>query len=46
LPDDIKSMAVSVLRHRIRLTAELEIEGIGASQVINELLQNVEAPRV
>jgi len=46
LPDDIKAMAVSVLRHRIRLTAELEIEGINASQVINELLQNVEAPRV
>lgn len=46
LPDDIKVMAISVLRHRIRLTAELEIEGINASQVINELLQNVEAPRV
>ena len=46
LPDDIKAMAVSVLRHRIRLTAELEIEGIDASQVINELLQKVEAPRV
>ncbi len=46
LPEDIKIMAVSVLRHRIRLNAELEIEGIDASQVITELLQNVEAPRV
>lgn len=46
IPDDIKVMAVPVLRHRIRLTAELEIEGISPAQVIEELLQTVEAPRL
>jgi len=45
IPDDIKTMAPSVLRHRIRLTAELEIEGINSAQVISELIQVVEAPR-
>ena len=46
LPDDIKQLAAPVLRHRIRLSAELEIEGIGANQVITELTQSVEAPRI
>lgn len=46
IPDDVKAMAVAVLRHRIRLSAELEIEGISPSQVIAELVQSVEAPRV
>lgn len=46
IPDDIKGLAVPVLRHRIRLSAELEIEGISPSQVINELIQTVEAPQV
>ena len=46
MPDDIKSLATSVLRHRIRLTAELEIEGVSPSQVISDLVQSVDAPRV
>lgn len=46
IPDDIKSLAIPVLRHRIRLSAELEIEGIKPSQVIAELIQSIEAPRV
>ena len=45
IPDDIKEMAPSVLRHRIRLSAELEIDSISPSQVIAELIQSVEAPR-
>ena len=44
-PDEIKSVALPVLRHRIVLSAELEIEGISVSQVINELLAQVSAPR-
>lgn len=46
IPDDIKKMATSVLRHRIRLSAELEIEGVSSGQVIQDLVQSVEAPRV
>lgn len=45
-PDDIKKVAPSVLVHRIRLTPDYEIEGYGASRVIAELLDDIEAPRV
>ena len=44
-PDEIKSVALSVLRHRIVLSAELEIEGIRVSQVVSDLLAQVPAPR-
>ena len=44
-PDEIKSVALAVLRHRIVLSAELEIEGISVEQVISDLLNQVAAPR-
>jgi MoxR-like ATPase len=45
-PDDVKSVAHSVLRHRVSLTPEMEIEGRGADSVIADLLATVEAPRL
>ncbi len=45
-PDDIKSMALPSLRHRIALAPELEIEGQSTDQVLIRLLEEVEAPRV
>jgi MoxR-like ATPase len=45
-PDDVKSVARSVLRHRISLTPELEIEGRSPDSVIGDLLTVVEAPRL
>ena len=44
-PDDIKAVATPVLRHRIQLSPELEIEGTTADQVLAELLESIEAPR-
>ena len=44
-PDEIKSVAVPVMRHRVVLSAELEIEGIGVTQVIADILAQVAAPR-
>ncbi|HEY0719711.1 MAG TPA: MoxR family ATPase, partial [Gammaproteobacteria bacterium] len=44
-PDDVKSIAPAVLRHRIKLTADLEIEGYRPDDVLRDLLANVEAPR-
>ncbi len=44
-PDEIKAVALAVLRHRIVLSAELEIEGISVEQVIADLLAQVTAPR-
>lgn len=45
LPDDVKSLAVSVLQHRIALTPDVEIEGLKAADVIQQMLAKVEAPR-
>ena len=44
-PDDVKAMAPAVLRHRIKLTADLEIEGYRPDDVLGDLLAGVPAPR-
>jgi MoxR-like ATPase len=45
-PDDVKSVAAPVLRHRIKLGAELEIEGYRPDDILSDILKNVPAPRV
>ena len=45
IPDDVKAVALPVLRHRIALTTDLEIEGKSTDTVIEDLLAQVEAPR-
>jgi len=45
IPDDIKELSPWVLRHRLRLKPESEIEGINVEDVIREILDSVEAPR-
>jgi MoxR-like ATPase len=44
-PDDIKRVLPSVLKHRIILTPEKEMEGITANEVIKQLIEQVEVPR-
>lgn len=44
-PDDIKEMAGPVLRHRIILTPEKEMEGITADELIDNILKSIEVPR-
>ncbi len=44
-PDDIKAVALPVLRHRIILAPEREIEGVTADQVLTALLERTDAPR-
>jgi len=44
-PDDIKSMAVPVLEHRLILRPEFEIEGLSVSEVIERILQEIAVPR-
>ncbi|NQZ60008.1 MAG: MoxR family ATPase, partial [Lentisphaeraceae bacterium] len=44
IPDDIKSMTLPTLRHRISLTPEMEIEGYSADQVLEDLISKVPAP--
>ncbi len=44
-PDDIKFVATPVLKHRIILTPEKEMEGITSKQVINQIIEKIEIPR-
>ena len=45
VPEDVKRIALPVLRHRVRIAADLEIEGAHADTVLGRLLDDVEAPR-
>lgn len=44
-PEDIKFLAGPVLKHRIMLTPEKEMEGISADEVIQQLVAKTEVPR-
>ncbi|MBO6495387.1 MAG: MoxR family ATPase [Roseivirga sp.] len=44
-PEDVKFIAVPVMRHRVILTPESEMEGIASDEVIKEIIDKVEVPR-
>ncbi len=44
-PDDIKKVAPPVLRHRIILTPEREMEGFTAEKVVLQIIETIEIPR-
>ena len=44
-PDDVKTMALPVLRHRIMLLPEIEVEGKTPDECVNRLLTQMEVPR-
>src|ERR1700761_2629012 len=44
-PDDIVWVAAPVLRHRIMLTPDKEMEGATADDVIAQIIQKIEVPR-
>ncbi len=44
-PEDIKFVALPVLRHRIMLTPDKEMEGITADEVVKQIIDKVEVPR-
>lgn len=45
IPEDIVEVAMPVLRHRIALTPDKEIEGALPDDVIKTILQSIEVPR-
>jgi MoxR-like ATPase len=45
IPDDIKAAATPVLRHRLLLKPEADLEGLTADQVITEILSAIEVPK-
>lgn len=44
-PADIQELAPAVLRHRILLTPEKEMEGTSPDEVIKQIIQKIEVPR-
>lgn len=44
-PDDVKELAPWVLRHRLRLRPEAELEGGTPDETIRAILESVEAPK-
>jgi MoxR-like ATPase len=45
IPDDVKRAALPVLRHRIILKPEAELEGFDADRILNDVLAAVAVPR-
>lgn len=44
-PDDIRDAAVPVLRHRVVVAPEREMEGLTSEQIIKQIVDTVEIPR-
>jgi len=44
-PDDVKSVALPLLRHRLILNSEAQLEGVTSEDVIGKLLKQVPVPR-
>ena len=45
IPDDVKTATLPVLRHRILLKPEAELEGLTSDQVLHDVLRAVEVPQ-
>ncbi|PZU91156.1 MAG: magnesium chelatase [Chryseobacterium sp.] len=44
-PEDIKEASLAVLRHRIIVSPEREMEGLTADEIIRQILESIEVPR-
>lgn len=44
-PEDIKEASYGVLRHRIMVSPEREMEGLTTDEIIRQILENIEIPR-
>jgi len=43
-PDHVQAMALPVMRHRIQLRPEAELEGVSADAILRSILQQVQVP--
>ena len=43
-PDDVKSAAMDVMRHRLRISYEAEAEGVGSEDIIRKILDTIAVP--
>jgi MoxR-like ATPase len=45
VPDDVKALAPAVLRHRVTVAPELELEGVAPDAALRGIIEKIEAPR-
>jgi MoxR-like ATPase len=45
IPDDAKALAPAVLRHRVTVAPELELEGVAPDTALRGIIEKIEAPR-
>ncbi|MEO8962799.1 MAG: hypothetical protein ABI325_13015 [Ginsengibacter sp.] len=45
MPEDVMEIAVPVLRHRVILSPDKEMEGITPDELINNIISKMEVPR-
>ena len=45
VPDDVLYLVAPVLRHRVQLSSEKEMEGVTVDQIIQQLVSKIEVPR-
>jgi MoxR-like ATPase len=45
IPDDVKSAALPVLRHRVIIKPEAQLEGLDSDRVLGEIIGSVEVPK-
>ena len=44
IPDDVKLLALAVLRHRVAVAPELELEGVSPDDALRSILEQTEVP--
>jgi MoxR-like ATPase len=44
VPDDVKALAPAVLRHRVNVAPELELEGVSPDVALKAILDKTEVP--
>ena len=44
-PDDVKAICLPVLRHRVALAPEMELEGYTTDEILQAVIQSIDAPR-
>ncbi len=45
IPDDVKTLALPTLRHRLTMSPSAEIEGLTTDRILREVIDQTPAPR-
>ncbi len=45
IPDDVKALAPAILRHRLILHPDAEIEGVSADDCVDDILREAKVPK-